>query len=280
MKKVLKNMLLTIAPLTISANFLVSCNHTSKDNLTTIFNEYGALQSVLWAISAERKAQLLTQYRLKKDLYSQVIAKQKQVDKALTKGKLNNNLVKWEHNKLTINQTQENEFIPVVAVDLDETFIDNTPSSAYNLLNNKPFHPLEWDKWVNSQQATIFPGVLDFVQHVYKNGGLVMFVSNRLQDTHKETTRNNLIKENYPKELLQDFHWWMSGVKDSKQNIIKEKEDRYHYLNSNKLHIKEGIAVNIRIMMVLGDDINDFNSNFTNAKDNIYRNYYLEDNDV
>ncbi len=104
-----------------------------------------------------------------------------------------------------------------------------------------------------------------------------MFVSNRLQDTHKEATRNNLIKENYPKELLQDFHWWMSGVKDSEQNIVKEKEDRYHYLNSNKLHIKEGIAVNICIIMVLGDD---FNSNFTNAKDNIYRNYYLEDNDV
>lgn len=278
--KQLRSLLLVIT-LLISFNFLISCknNKITDNNITATINEYGALYSVLWAISPERKAQLLTQYKLNIHLYNQIIAKQNQFSDKDNKGKLNLNLVKWEKNDLIINETSNDEFIPVVAVDLDETFLDNSPVLAASLLDKRKFNHLNWDKWVKTQQAKIFAGVLNFVKHIYHNGGMIFFTSNRLQNKHLEDTKKNLIKEGFPEELLNDALWWMDGKKSKADRVLKEKEDRYEYINNNKVFIL-GKKVNVRIMMVIGDDINDFNSNFTNNKGITYRENYMEDNNI
>ncbi|WP_342278006.1 hypothetical protein [Spiroplasma endosymbiont of Nephrotoma flavescens] len=64
--KQLRSFLMLVIVLLISFNFLISCknNKITDNKIIATINEYGALYSVLWAISPERKAQLLTQYKL------------------------------------------------------------------------------------------------------------------------------------------------------------------------------------------------------------------------
>jgi 5'-nucleotidase (lipoprotein e(P4) family) len=78
----------------------------------------------------------------------------------------------------------------VVALDLDETVLDNIfyqfERAAYAL----PFDTASWNAWVRRAEAPALPGVVDFIALVRRLGGRVAWISNRDDVTAAETRAN------------------------------------------------------------------------------------------
>lgn len=77
-----------------------------------------------------------------------------------------------------------------VAMDIDETVLDN---SAYQMTldrTGRSFTPRSWAEWVASEQARLVPGVAGFIETVVELGGRLAFVTNRDRGQDHHTWRN------------------------------------------------------------------------------------------
>jgi predicted secreted acid phosphatase len=177
--------------------------------------------------------------------------------------------------------------IPVVVVDLDETFINNIEYQAYLFRNSKAFSPDSWEKWVASGEATLYNHVLDFVDYAHKKGVIVLFDSDRIQNPEKPTADNNeekatvdnklgtyltMKKHGYPEKYNTKINYWMLGVEQKgglgeeiykylqvnygiseslAKNASTAKESRFQYIND---------MTRFQIIMRVGDNLDDFSS--------------------
>lgn len=316
MKKILSILGIFTIFINTTTNIISCSSNFQNKHILSSFKE------ILWNYSAEKKASLLTQYNNAITQFDNIIKNQN------NQPFLDLNTIKAIPNpngtyNIQINKPQLNKYIPVVITDIDETLIDNTLFTIYNTLNNFSFNPKLWHKWINATKSPIFEGVIKFVKHVWESGGVIIFNSNRNQGdyagnfTGDQTakTRENLINYGYPIEFLDSYVWWMRGVltnedKDIGQNDttiqkLFSKENRFNYINENpisfrtmkQLGIKNGWKdinsnnfknINVKIIMKIGDDLNDFNDNLTefnpnfkNKDDKLFiRNLYLENENI
>jgi 5'-nucleotidase (lipoprotein e(P4) family) len=77
-----------------------------------------------------------------------------------------------------------------VAMDIDETVLDN---SAYQVMidrTGRSFTPDSWAAWVASEEATLVPGVAAFIGTVLDLGGKLAFITNRDREQDHHTWRN------------------------------------------------------------------------------------------
>ncbi len=77
-----------------------------------------------------------------------------------------------------------------VAMDIDETVLDN---SAYQVMidrTGRSFTPASWAAWVASEEATLVPGVAAFIGTVLDLGGKLAFITNRDREQDHHTWRN------------------------------------------------------------------------------------------
>jgi len=108
-----------------------------------------------------------------------------------------------------------------VALDLDQTVIDNIEYHLMQDRKGRDFTPETWRDWSEARQARLVPGAQAFLRHVKAKGGYVIFVSNR-RSYQEEATRDNLAAlgleagRDYDILLLQA---WPDGV--------SEKDARY-----------------------------------------------------
>ncbi len=126
-----------------------------------------------------------------------------------------------------------------VVVDIDETILDNSPYEGYLIKNQMSFTPETWQQWVNKAKADLLPGSRDFLTKVAQAGVEVFYVSNRSMED-LEPTMQNLQMHELP--FLDPGH-------------IMLKMD-----NSSKTDRKKIIEGSFKIILTVGDQFSDFDS--------------------
>ncbi len=127
-----------------------------------------------------------------------------------------------------------------VVVDIDETVLDNSPYEV-GLVGQNSGYPAGWKEWLNAAQAAAVPGAVDFLKYVVENGGDVFYVSNR-KIASKSVTMANLKAKGFPQVL--DDHV-----------LLREK-------TSDKEPRRQRVRENHRIVLIMGDNLNDFDNMF------------------
>lgn len=144
-----------------------------------------------------------------------------------------------------------------VVVDLDETMIDNSAYSAWQVKANKPFDAKSWSEWTHAEQANAIPGAVSFAQYVNSHGGIMFYVSNRDQKDYAATVAN-LKRLGFPNVNEQTV--MLSTTTSNKQT-------RFDAIKSN----------GYSIVLYVGDNLNDFGA-ATYHKDNNERRSFVNSN--
>lgn len=125
-----------------------------------------------------------------------------------------------------------------VVVDIDETILDNSPYQA-SLVKEHKSYPQDWTAWINRSEAAPIPGAVEFLNYAHRRGVRVFYVTNR-RSVEKEGTRANLLKLGFP------------DVSDETL-IVRTDADA-----SSKEERRQRIARRYRIVLLIGDNLNDF----------------------
>lgn len=129
-----------------------------------------------------------------------------------------------------------------VILDIDETVLDNSPFQARMIEHNSNFDPAAWNEWVLEARAEAVPGALSFTRKADSLGIRVFYLSNR--DTETEAaTRNNLEKLGFPVSEETDVV------------LLKGEQPGW---TSAKTERRKLITGRYRVLMIFGDDLNDF----------------------
>jgi acid phosphatase len=131
---------------------------------------------------------------------------------------------------------------PAVVVDIDEAILDNSEFEATLIEGKGKFDLRFWKAWVRQEDAIPIPGAVEFTEHARARGVRIFYVSNRAHDV-EGSTRENLRKLGFP-------------VEDGVDTILSqaERED----WGSDKSTRRAYIAETHRIVLIVGDDLNDF----------------------
>ncbi|QNM93484.1 acid phosphatase [Mycoplasma sp. Pen4] len=234
-----------------------------KARLTTERGFATEITSDLWnSFSSEKTVMGLQTYRFAKDAFDKMIT---QTNAELDKVQVGDTI--------TVTAPTEGKFIPVVFMDIDDTVLNNFNFQNYNVVKNVGFDPKEWTEFVESASSKIIAGAVDFMKYVWSKGGVVMFNSNRQQATEKQGTIENLKKFGYDEKYMPSWVWWMKGVDASAEkpwdttNGKSSKEERMKRVNTTKIDINNNSTpIQFKVVMRIGDDISDFNDNFSKSK--------------
>lgn len=137
---------------------------------------------------------------------------------------------------------------PAIVVDADETVIDNVKYQARAIRSGKTFDADSWKTWVDESAATAIPGAKEFLEYAQSRGVTIFYVTNRDHPDETEGTRRNLQNLGYP---------MTSGV-----DTVLLRGARPEW-KSDKSSRRMHVAQNYRLLLLVGDDLNDF----LNARD-------------
>lgn len=142
-----------------------------------------------------------------------------------------------------LEQLVRNETGPwAVALDGDETVIDNTPYQKERAEAGRAFDEESWDAWCRRREAKAIPGAVSFLRRVRELGGRIAIVTNRTLKV-SEATRANFESEGILVDVL------LMKDKDSK------KEGRWRQITDGTT--PAGLPP-LQIVMWVGDNILDF----------------------
>ncbi len=131
---------------------------------------------------------------------------------------------------------------PAIVLDIDETVLDNSPQQARTILAGGSFDPEAWGAWVNEARAPAVPGAREFLAFADSLGVAVFYITNRDQPL-EEATRRNLQAEGLPL--------------DPEVDTVLSRGEREGW-GSDKTSRRAAIAERYRIVLLVGDDFNDF----------------------
>lgn len=146
-----------------------------------------------------------------------------------------------------------------VIVDIDETIVDNSRFQAALIKNHQTYNDQTWQAWVNRAEATAIPGALEFLKYASSRGVRVFYISNR-KVVEKEGTAANLRKLGFP------------NVNDETLLIRTDTK------SSSKEPRRQSVAARYRVVLLVGDNLNDFSDIFENAKTGEARRSVTEEN--
>ncbi|MEM9531068.1 MAG: HAD family acid phosphatase [Pseudomonadota bacterium] len=130
---------------------------------------------------------------------------------------------------------------PAVILDVDETVLDNSPHQAQRVIDGGLFDRTIWGEWVEQGSAQWVPGAKEFLAYAAERGVTVFLVTNRTTE-EEAATRRNLEMLGYPIPA------------DPDQLLTKGEFDT----SSEKSERRRHVASTHRILLLLGDDLNDF----------------------
>ncbi len=130
-----------------------------------------------------------------------------------------------------------------VIVDIDETVLDNSPFEAKMITKNAKF-PDDWYEWTKLGKAKALPGSVEFLNYAASKGVDVFYITNRTSE-EVEVTIKNLKLLNFP--MADTLH-------------ILTKIDE-----SSKEKRRKIIAETHRIVLLIGDNLTDFDGIFDKA---------------
>lgn len=129
-----------------------------------------------------------------------------------------------------------------VVVDIDETILDNSPYQA-KIIQTKSGYPQHWEEWINASKAEALPGSLDFLKLVDSKKVEVFYISNRKLKDRRITF-----------ELLKKLKF---PVKSEEQILVQTD-------SSDKSDRRNNVASRYEIVILVGDNLNDFTGLFEN----------------
>jgi len=134
-----------------------------------------------------------------------------------------------------------------VVVDVDETVLDNSRYQATLLKNRQPYDSNTWTDWVKLAQAEAVPGAVEFLRYASSRGVRVFYVTNRKQ-VEKDATAANLKRLGFP-----DVSDRTLLVRTDPQSSSKEPRRR-------------NVQSQFRVVLLMGDNLNDFAEVFEKGK--------------
>lgn len=126
---------------------------------------------------------------------------------------------------------------PCVVLDIDETVLDNSPYTAWQIETQNAYSDSTWMLWTAKAMADTVPGALGFTKFARSKGVEVFYLSNR-KTAETMPTLKNLQKFGFP-------------FADEKHLLLKTE-------TSNKEARRQQILETNAIVMLVGDDLNDF----------------------
>ena len=131
---------------------------------------------------------------------------------------------------------------PAVVMDVDETVMDNSKFQTGLIESDGEYTRDGWKAFVNRKVSTPIPGAVKFVKACRLAGVTPIFVTNREHEV-EPATRENLIAAGL--------------VEKDDPDLIFTKLEKEEW-TSNKQTRREFLATKYRILLLLGDDLNDF----------------------
>lgn len=131
---------------------------------------------------------------------------------------------------------------PAVIVDVDEAILDTSEFQIEHVKNGGKFDIDAWNAWVLDADAPALPGALAFARHAHERGVRIFYVTNRSSRV-KSSVHQNLVARGFP-------------VDASGENLLT-KGERDGWV-SDKTSRRTHLARTHRILLIVGDDLNDF----------------------
>ena len=141
----------------------------------------------------------------------------------------------------TEQQSNYEKLPPAVILDVDETVLDNSPFQARLVSENVEFTTAKWTAWCQESQAEAMPGAKQFIKQLNQKKVDVFFVTNR-DASVKDATIVNLSQA-------------LDIPVSPEQVLCKNERPEW---KSSKTARRKYIAQTHRIVLLLGDDFNDF----------------------
>ncbi len=128
-----------------------------------------------------------------------------------------------------------------MVLDIDETVLDNSPANAVGVKNNIPFNTKDWYAWGEMRKAKPVPGAVDFLNFAVSKGVKIFYISNR-DEVQKQATIDNLKNAGF--------------VDVSSDNVVLRQTE------STKEPRRLAVAAKYRVVMLIGDNLDDFSDAF------------------
>lgn len=133
-----------------------------------------------------------------------------------------------------------------VVVDLDETMIDNSPFQGKMIEKGEGYSSEFWFEWTSLAQAKATPGAVEFTHFCDSLGIEVIYLSNR-RTRELEATMHNMDSLGFAFMKAENF------LLVDETNAKKPRRDR--------------VTEKFEIILLLGDNLNDFSEVFENRGD-------------
>ncbi|MBL0181310.1 MAG: 5'-nucleotidase, lipoprotein e(P4) family [Chitinophagaceae bacterium] len=140
-----------------------------------------------------------------------------------------------------ILRTNKDSMPLAVITDVDETVLDNSPGAAKDILNGRTYGDSTWRLWVDYAKASATPGAVEFFNYAAQHGVQCFYITNRKED-QKAATMQNLQLRGFPQ--VDSMHMMMKGPSSDKEPRRQEVAKKYN------------------VVLLLGDNLNDFNDLF------------------
>jgi acid phosphatase len=129
---------------------------------------------------------------------------------------------------------------PAVILDLDETVLDNSEHQAALAAQRIAFDNEKWNAWVAQAKATAVPGAIEFLKFAQMRGVALVYVTNRTckADDENDPTVRNLRRLGAPLSPARLLCRTGSG--------------------SDKSARRAAVAESYRVLLLVGDDFQDF----------------------
>lgn len=133
-----------------------------------------------------------------------------------------------------------------IIVDLDETVWSTSSYAAMNIKQRKGY-PEGWEAWMQQARATALPGAVEFLKYASSRGVRVFYVTNR-KPVATEATAENLTRLGFPGVNQESLLMRDDPSVESKEKRRKTIGAKYH------------------VVLLMGDDLNDFDEVFEQSK--------------
>ena len=209
---------------TLAMVLALSAQHAVAQEAPVMLAGDDRLNAILWTMtSAEFEAAMYTGY-------------------ATARAQLDAALADKTRTALPEQTGKYSKLPPAIIMDVDETILDNGPYQV-RLMNNTDKKPADlMTQWVEEANAKPLPGAAEFIAYAQSKGVTIFYVTNR--NAEKEAaTRKNLaaigakLPENIDTVLLE-----------------REKPE----WKNDKATRRAAVAETHRVLLLLGDDFNDF----------------------
>jgi 5'-nucleotidase (lipoprotein e(P4) family) len=161
------------------------------------------------------------------------------------------NLASW---KLAQKLKKPSKVPYAVIVDIDETVLDNSAYNAKLIKENTAYSGQTWKEWSDKHQAMAVPGAVGFLRYADAEKVAIFYISNR-KENEMDATMANLKVLDFPQ--VQYEH-------------ILLKTDQ-----SNKEERRKKVAKNYNVVLLVGDNLNDFTDLYEGQK--TYRRDFVTD---